>query len=60
MMFYTKEAKETAVKEISRLYVKLAETSPTDQWHLQDIESVMFYLQTMKEELNREIKNQKV
>ena len=60
MMYLTNKARETAIQEISRLYVKLAETKPTDQWYLQDIESVMNYLRVMKDELQREIKNHQI
>ena len=58
MMYQTHKARESAVNEISRLYVKLAETKPTDQWFLQDIVSVMHYLSVMKEELQRNIKDE--
>lgn len=60
MMYLTNKARESAIQEISRLYVKLAETKPTDQWYLQDIESVMNYLRVMKDELQREIKNHQI
>ena len=48
MIYYSKEARDNATEKINKLYVKLAETSPTDQWTLQDIESVMYYLRTLK------------
>ena len=60
MMYLTNEARETAINQISKLYVKLAETKPTDQWYLQDIESVMSYLRVMKDELKREIKDHQI
>lgn len=60
MLFFTNEARKNAKEEISKLYVKLAETTPTDEWRLQDIESVMFYLREMKDELERQIKASKI
>ena len=53
-IYYSKQARETASNQISKLYKKLAETTPTDQWPLQDIESLMYYLHTLKDAVESE------
>ena len=53
-IYYSKEARETASNQINRLYKKLAKTTPTDQWPLQDIESLMYYLRTLKDAVEGE------
>jgi len=58
MLYLTNEARESARNEIARLYVMLAETKPTDQWFLQDIQSLMRYLQVMQGELAGEMKEE--
>lgn len=55
MLFYSNDARETAKKEIGRLYAKLGSTKPTDTLTLEDIRSILFYLRTMESELNHEI-----
>ena len=59
MLFFTNKARETARENIAELYRKLASTKPTETLTLQDIESVMFYLREMDDELRREIKDNK-
>lgn len=56
MFYYTNKARQTARENIAGLIVKLANTKPTDQFTLQDIESVIMYLKNMDGELKREIK----
>lgn len=56
MLYYTNKARQTARTEIADKIVKLANLKPTDQFTLQDIESIIMYLKNMDEELKREIK----
>lgn len=56
MMYFTNTARVTAKEEIKKLYVKLANTAPTDQLNRDDIRSLMHCLRTMDDELSREIK----
>ena len=56
MIYGTNNARQTAIENISNLYIKLAETKPTDELPYSDIMSIMYYLETLKDELKREIK----
>ena len=56
MIYGTNNARQTAIEEISRLYVKLAKTRPTEDLMYSDIMSIMYYLETLKNELKQEVK----
>lgn len=54
MVHYTDKALETTREEMAKLYMKLAETKPTDQWTLDDIRSLMTYLMLFDSECSSE------
>ena len=56
MIYGTNNARQTAIDEISKLYVKLAKTRPTEDLMYSDIMSIMYYLETLKNELKQEVK----
>lgn len=56
MLYYTNKARQTAINNITQLIIKLANTKPTDQFTLQDIQNTINYLSNMNTELHREIK----
>lgn len=60
MLYGNNEARETARNEINRVYVKLANTVPTDQLNLDDIRSIMYYLRKMENALKTEITHDKI
>ena len=51
MRMFTDEAIKTAEEKVLKLYQKLAVTKPTDQWPLQEISSLMYYLADYMDEL---------
>ena len=51
MKLFNDKALEVAKTNVSNLYAKLANTAPTEQWTLDDIRSLMFYLEDYKDEL---------
>ena len=57
MMYPTNKARETAQETISKLIVKLANTPGNDDLTLTDLMETIYYLQVMKDEIGREIKN---
>lgn len=59
MMYGNNEARETAREEIRRVYVKLANTKPSDDLTYDDIMSIMYYLKKMENELATEIRKNK-
>ena len=56
MLYYSNKARKTARENIADLIIKLANTKPTDQFTLQDIQSTISYLRNMDDELKSEIK----
>ncbi len=44
MITYSDKALKTAREEMAKLYRKLAETRPTDEWTRDDIRGLMTYL----------------
>jgi len=54
MVQYTDKALETAREEMAKLYRKLAETKPTDEWTRDDIRSLMTYLTLFDSECRSE------
>ena len=60
MLYGSNEARQTAKEEISRVYLKLANTRPNDDLTLDDIRSIMYYLQKMNNELSSEIRREKM
>ena len=47
MVLYTDKALGTMQAEIARLRVKLAETKPTDEWPLDEIRGLAYYLDAL-------------
>lgn len=56
MLYYSNEARRTAIKTIDDLVVKLASTKPTETLTLQDIGNLIHYLSNMTSELKQEMK----
>lgn len=49
---FSNKAIKTAEQKTLALYQKLAETKPTEQWPLDEISSLMWYLKDYMDELN--------
>lgn len=58
MIYRSNEVREAELKNISRLYVKLAGTKPSEDLTLDDIRSIMYYLRKMEDEVNTEIREE--
>lgn len=56
MLYYTNNARKTAIKRCRELVKKLAETKPSETLTLQDIGDLMHYLINLDTELQREIR----
>ena len=56
MIYYSNQARKTARDSIAGLIIKLAETPPTDQFTLQNIQDTIHYLKVLDGELKRENK----
>ena len=54
MKLFTNEALFTADKRTLELYHKLASLKPTDEFTLDDIEAIMFYIRDYRGELKAE------
>ena len=54
MIQYTDKALATAREEMAKLYRKLAETRPTDEWTRDDIRGLMTYLTLFDSECGSE------
>lgn len=60
MVYYSNEARQTASENISRLFAKLAEMKPSEAFTSDDIESTMYYLRTLNDEIRHEIIQEKL
>lgn len=55
-LYYSNEARKTAIRRCRELVVKLGNTKPSDTLTLQDIGDLRHYLMNMDSELQREIR----